>query len=88
MTQSKKTSKKPAGYRKAARTPVDESGAVWSVALYEGGVRESLTPAQLGRMINDGEIPWDADVWCEGRPDWEPIQNIASLIQDILGSSR
>jgi len=57
--------------------------AVWH-AVVDGDQQGPYTPAQLGGMISEGRIGWDAYVWREGFDDWKPAQDIEELVQAIM----
>jgi predicted Zn finger-like uncharacterized protein len=57
--------------------------AVWH-AVVEGDQQGPFTPAQLGQMISEEKIGWDAYVWREGFDDWKPAQDIEELVQAIM----
>lgn len=57
--------------------------AVWH-AVVDGDQQGPFTPAQLGAMISESRIGWDAYVWREGFDDWKPAQDIEELVQAIM----
>lgn len=72
------------GAQAGAPAAFDYGGeAVWHVVV-EGDQQGPLTPAQIGQMIADNTIAWDAYVWREGFDDWKPAQEIEELVQQIM----
>lgn len=59
------------------------SDAVWH-AVVDGDQQGPFSPAQIGAMIAEGRIGWDAYVWREGFDDWKPAQDVEELVQAIM----
>jgi len=61
------------------------SEAVWHVVV--GGDQQGpLAPRQLGEMLAEGKIDWEAYVWREGMDGWQPAKDVEPLVNAITES--
>jgi len=58
--------------------------AVWHVVI-NGDQQGPYTPAQLGEMITNGTVDWEAYVWMEGFDNWAPMRDVENLVAQITG---
>ncbi|MFT3923150.1 MAG: GYF domain-containing protein [Myxococcales bacterium] len=57
--------------------------AVWHVVV--GGDQQGpLAPRQLGEMLAEGKIDWEAYVWREGMDGWQPAKDVETLVSAIM----
>ena len=61
--------------------------AVWHVVV-DGDQQGPFSPQQLGGMITDGTIDWEAYVWKEGFEGWQPARDVPDLVAAITGESQ
>lgn len=60
--------------------------AVWHVVV--GGDQQGpLTPRQIGEMLADGRIDWEAYVWREGMDGWLPAKDVDALVSAVMAES-
>jgi predicted Zn finger-like uncharacterized protein len=60
--------------------------AVWHVVV--GGDQQGpLTPRQIGEMLADGRIDWEAYVWREGMDGWLPAKDVDQLVSSVMAES-
>ncbi len=76
----------PAEEQAQAQQPAYDYGgeAVWHVVV-DGDQQGPFAPAQLGQMLTEGSIDWEAYVWREGFDGWKPARDIPDLIEAITG---
>ena len=69
-----------------AATQVFDYGSdqVWHVVV-DGDQQGPFAPAQLGAMISEGTIDWEAYVWKEGFDGWKPARDVPDLVTAISG---
>ncbi len=60
--------------------------AVWHVVV-NGEQQGPFAPLQLGGMLSDGTIDWDAYVWKEGFDGWKPVRDVPELVEVISGGA-
>lgn len=60
--------------------------AVWHVVI-NGDQQGPYTPAQLGEMITNGTVDWEAYVWMEGFDNWAPMRDVENLVTQITGGA-
>ncbi len=58
--------------------------AVWHVVV-NGDQQGPFSPAQLGQMLTEGTIDWEAYVWREGFDGWKPARDLPDLVAAITG---
>jgi predicted Zn finger-like uncharacterized protein len=60
--------------------------AVWHVVV--GGDQQGpLTPRQIGEMLADSRIDWEAYVWREGMDGWLPAKDVEQLVSAVMAES-
>jgi len=60
--------------------------AVWHVVV--GGDQQGpLAPRQLGEMLAEGKIDWEAYVWREGMDGWQPAKDVETLVSAIMADA-
>jgi predicted Zn finger-like uncharacterized protein len=60
--------------------------AVWHVVV--GGDQQGpLAPRQIGELLAEGRIDWEAYVWREGMDGWQPAKDIDSLVSAVMAES-
>jgi predicted Zn finger-like uncharacterized protein len=60
--------------------------AIWHVVV--GGDQQGpLTPRQIGEMLADGRIDWEAYVWREGMDGWNPAKDVDALVSAVMAES-
>ena len=60
--------------------------AVWHVVV--GGDQQGpLTPRQIGEMLADARIDWEAYVWREGMDGWLPAKDVDMLVSAVMAES-
>ena len=64
-----------------ADAPAD---AIWHVVI-NGEQAGPYTPAQLSELIAGGQLDWEAYVWSEGFDNWQPMRDVAELVNAISG---
>ncbi len=69
-----------------AATQVFDYGSdqVWHVVV-DGDQQGPFAPIQLGVMITEGTIDWEAYVWKEGFDGWKPARDVPELVTAISG---
>ena len=63
------------------------SDAVWHVVV-AGDQQGPFPPAQLGALLTQGQIDWEAYVWREGFDGWQPMREVQDLVQQITGGAQ
>ncbi len=46
-----------------------------------------LAPRQLGEMLAEGKIDWEAYVWREGMDGWQPAKDVETLVSAIMADA-
>lgn len=62
------------------------SDQVWHVVV-DGDQQGPFAPPQLGQMLTDGTIDWEAYVWKEGFDGWKPARDVPELVAAITGEA-
>ncbi len=60
--------------------------AVWHVVI-DGDQQGPYAPAQIGQLLTDGSIDWEAYVWREGFDGWKPARDVPELVTAITGGA-
>ncbi len=60
--------------------------AVWHVVV-DGEQQGPLAPRQIGELLAEGKIDWEAYVWREGMDGWQPAKDIETLVSAIMSDS-
>ena len=57
--------------------------AVWHVVV--GGDQQGpLAPRQIGELLAEGRIDWEAYVWKEGMDGWQPAKDVDALVSAVM----
>jgi predicted Zn finger-like uncharacterized protein len=69
-----------------AQAPADEapSDAIWHAVL-NGEQAGPYSPEQLAELVRNGQLDWEAYVWCEGFENWQPMREVPQLVAAISG---
>ena len=62
------------------------SEAVWHVVV--GGDQQGpFAPRQIGELLAEGKIDWEAYVWREGMDGWQPAKVVPQLVSAVMAES-
>ena len=62
------------------------SEAVWHVVV--GGDQQGpFAPRQIGELLAEGKIDWEAYVWREGMDGWQPAKDVPQLVSAVMAES-
>lgn len=77
----------PEGNDEATRV-YDQSGeAIWHVVV--GGEQQGpLAPRQIGELLSEATIDWEAYVWREGMDGWQPAKDVAELVSSVMADAK
>jgi predicted Zn finger-like uncharacterized protein len=60
--------------------------AIWHVVV--GGEQQGpFAPRQIGELLADGKIDWEAYVWREGMDGWQPAKDVEPLVSAVMADS-
>jgi predicted Zn finger-like uncharacterized protein len=74
----------PVAAAAAPAAPAEQQDAIWHVVV-EGEQAGPYTPAQLGEMLTNRTVDWEAYVWTEGFENWAPMRDVTDLVAQITG---
>ena len=57
-------------------------GVEWHVSL-DGEQHGPYPTTQMGSMLRDGQLAWDAHVWREGYADWKTAGDSDTLVRAV-----
>ncbi len=60
--------------------------AVWHVVV-NGEQQGPYAPLQIGGLLSDGTIDWEAYVWKEGFDGWKPVRDVPELVEVLSGAA-
>lgn len=60
---------------------------IWHVVV-NGEQQGPHSPLQLGEMLTNGTVDWDAYVWTEGFDNWIPMRDVEDLVAQITGGAQ
>jgi len=60
--------------------------AIWHVVI-DGEQQGPYVPEQIGELLANGQIDWEAYVWREGFDDWLPACDAQDLVDAIMGQA-
>jgi len=60
--------------------------AVWHVVV-DGEQQGPFAPVQIGEMLTNAQIDWEAYVWREGFDNWLPARDVPELVEAVTGQS-
>jgi predicted Zn finger-like uncharacterized protein len=61
--------------------------AIWHVVI-NGEQAGPYSPAQLGEMLTNAQVDWEAYVWCEGFDNWAAMRDVPDLVAAITGQGQ
>lgn len=59
------------------------SEAIWHVVV-AGEQQGPFSPRQIGEMLADAKIDWEAYVWREGMDGWQPAKDVEALVSAVM----
>lgn len=60
--------------------------AVWHVVV-NGEQQGPFAPPQIGEMLSNAQIDWEAYVWREGFDNWLPARDVPELVEAVTGQN-
>jgi len=60
--------------------------AVWHVVV-NGEQQGPFSPPQIGEMLTNAQIDWEAYVWREGFDNWLPARDVPDLVEAVTGQA-
>ncbi len=60
--------------------------AIWHVVV-AGEQQGPFAPRQIGELLADGKIDWEAYVWREGMDGWQPAKDVEALVSAVMSDS-
>src|SRR5687768_16450625 len=61
--------------------------AIWHVVV--GGEQQGpLAPRQIGELLAENKIDWEAYVWREGMDGWQPAREVEQLVSAVMAESQ
>jgi predicted Zn finger-like uncharacterized protein len=70
-----------------AASAVESAGdAVWHVVV-AGEQQGPFAPRQIGELLAEGKIDWEAYVWREGMDNWQPAKDVEELVKAVMAES-
>jgi predicted Zn finger-like uncharacterized protein len=60
--------------------------AIWHVVV-AGEQQGPFAPRQIGELLADGKIDWEAYVWREGMDGWQPAKDVEPLVSSVMSDS-
>ncbi|HEX6245841.1 MAG TPA: GYF domain-containing protein, partial [Polyangiales bacterium] len=76
----------PDGAEESTRVYDQAGEAIWHVVV-SGEQQGPFTPQQVGELMADGRIDWEAYVWREGMDGWQPAKDVEALVNAIMSDS-
>jgi predicted Zn finger-like uncharacterized protein len=61
--------------------------AVWHVVV-AGEQQGPLAPRQIGELLSENKIDWEAYVWREGMDGWQPAREVETLVSAVMADSQ
>src|SRR5262245_4848845 len=62
------------------------SDAIWHVVV-AGEQQGPFAPRQIGELLAEGKIDWEAYVWREGMDGWQPAKDVPTLVSAVMAES-
>ncbi len=62
------------------------SDAVWHVVV-AGEQQGPFAPRQIGELLAEGKIDWEAYVWREGMDGWQPAKDVEDLVKSVMAEA-
>ena len=60
--------------------------AIWHVVV-AGEQQGPFAPRQIGELLAENKIDWEAYVWREGMDGWEPAKDVEALVSAVMADS-
>jgi predicted Zn finger-like uncharacterized protein len=60
--------------------------AVWHVVV-NGEQQGPFAPRQIGELLAEGKIDWEAYVWREGMDGWQPAKDVEPLVTAVMADA-
>jgi predicted Zn finger-like uncharacterized protein len=60
--------------------------AVWHVVV-AGDQQGPFAPRQIGELLAEGKIDWEAYVWREGMDGWQPAKDVEALVKSVMAEA-
>jgi len=60
--------------------------AVWHVVV-AGEQQGPFAPRQIGELLAEGKIDWEAYVWREGMEGWQPAKDVETLVKSVMAEA-
>lgn len=73
------------GSTRVVETPT-EPDQVWHVVV-NGDQQGPFTPGQIGEMLSQNMIDWEAFVWKDGFDNWLPARDVEELVSAVMGGA-
>jgi predicted Zn finger-like uncharacterized protein len=61
--------------------------AVWHVVV-AGEQQGPFAPRQIGELLSENKIDWEAYVWREGMDGWQPAREVETLVSAVMADSQ
>ncbi len=62
------------------------SDAIWHVVV-NGEQQGPFAPRQIGELLAEGKIDWEAYVWREGMEGWQPAKDVQPLVAAVMAEA-
>ncbi|MDB4977730.1 MAG: glycine-rich protein [Myxococcaceae bacterium] len=62
------------------------SDAIWHVVV-NGEQQGPFAPRQIGELLAEGKIDWEAYVWREGMEGWQPAKDVEALVKAVMAEA-
>jgi predicted Zn finger-like uncharacterized protein len=62
------------------------SDAIWHVVV-SGEQQGPFAPRQIGELLAEGKIDWEAYVWREGMEGWQPAKDVEALVKSVMAEA-
>jgi len=76
----------PSEGAEAAREFDYGSDAIWHVVV-SGEQQGPFAPRQIGELLAEGKIDWEAYVWREGMEGWQPAKDVEPLVKAVMAEA-
>ena len=64
----------------------DAGDAIWHVVV-AGEQQGPFAPRQIGELLAEGKVDWEAYVWREGMDNWQPAKDVEALVKAVMAES-
>ena len=73
------------GSTRVVETPT-QPDQIWHVVV-NGDQQGPFTPEQIGEMLSQNMIDWEAFVWKDGFDNWLPARDVEELVNAVMGGA-